>query len=63
LTIETDGPEPKIEMYGEFAFGVAFSDPTGRKPVLEGQPVFDVLYAVYRIVTDLIIRMEIACKS
>ena len=62
LTIGTDGPEPKVEMYGEFAFGVSFTDPTGRDKVIEGQPVIDVLSAAYKLVNDLVLRIEFACK-
>lgn len=63
LTIGTHGPQPKVEMYGEFALGVAFTDPTGRDKVIEGHPVFDVLLAAERLVNEIVIRAEIACKS
>lgn len=62
VTLEDFGPEPKLELYGDYTFGVAFSDPTGDDPILDGLRVFNALLEMYRVVNDLIVRMEFMCK-
>lgn len=60
FTITPDGPNPELNLKGEFALGVAFTDPLGRDRVIEGAEVLPLLLAVYRFTWDTCVRIEAA---
>lgn len=63
LLIVPAGPNPKIRVAGEFAFTLAFTDPLRRGSVLDGAPVIELLTAIWRLVEDIVIRIEFTCAQ
>lgn len=58
ITLENPPPETKLNLYGDFALGVAFRDPTGRDKMVDGSPVFENLLGIYRFVGSLVTEIE-----
>jgi hypothetical protein len=53
VRITTDGPEPKMRMYGEFSLDIAFDDPT-----LPNVSVEEILSTAFRSVESLTLAIE-----
>jgi hypothetical protein len=63
ISLEPDGPEPEVEMYGEFVLDVAFSEPEAKGSILDGLPVLAVLFPAFKAVEGLVLSIEVACES
>jgi hypothetical protein len=62
VSITPSGPNPEVNMHGNFALGVAFTDPKGEDRVIEGADILAMLLAIYRLVWDTAVRIEVAVK-
>lgn len=63
LMVLPSGPNPTMKMHGEFELNVVFTDPTRLGSVIEGADVLGLLAAIWRLVSDVVIRMEFTCGS
>jgi hypothetical protein len=60
FVFEPDGGEPEIELYGDFALDVTFSDSSAAARVIDGQSVVHVLSEIGRYVEKVYARFDMA---
>jgi hypothetical protein len=63
VVVKPDGPNPQMQLYGEFTLGIAFCHPKTGEFLFEGVYVQDILFRAFQAVRSLVVKMELACSK